>query len=68
MHRIAFRCSLPLFLIATAACSGEASAASTPTPTAHFEPPRSLGTPLSEVKRVSGGTDQKEKPTRRSER
>ena len=62
MHRIALRWSLALLLLPVAACNGEASAASTPTPTARFEPPRSLGTPLGEIKRISGGSGQKDWP------
>jgi hypothetical protein len=65
MHGSVARWSLAVLLFAAAGCSGDASAASSPDVTAHFEPPRSLGTPLAEVQRVSGGAVPKEKVNRR---
>jgi hypothetical protein len=67
MPRSVERWSLALFFVAVTACSGDASAASTPNLTAHFEPPRSLGTPLNEVKRVSKENPSQEKAASRAE-
>jgi hypothetical protein len=50
---------LAVFVCAVTACTGDASAASNPNLTAHFEPPRSLGTPVAEVARVSGAIPSK---------
>lgn len=41
-------------MLVAAACGGDASAASATTLTAHFEPPRSIGTPAAEVQRIAG--------------
>jgi hypothetical protein len=54
MRRSVARWSFALIAFAVAGCSADVSAASVPSVTAHFEPPRSLGTPLAEVNRVSG--------------
>jgi hypothetical protein len=54
MHRSVTRWSLAIIVFAIAGCSGDVSAASAPNVSAHFDPPRSLGTPLAEVQRVSG--------------
>jgi hypothetical protein len=64
MHGSVARWSVIVMLVAVAGCGGDASAASSPDLTAHFEPPRSLGTPLAEVQRVSGRPVSKEKVNR----
>ena len=64
MHCSVPRWSLAVILFAVAGCSANVSAASVPSVTAHFEAPRSLGTPLAEVKRVSGTATPKEKVNR----
>jgi hypothetical protein len=54
MHRIAACCSLTSLIIMAAACGGDASAASATPLSAHFDPPRSIGTPAAEVERIAG--------------
>ena len=53
MRRIVTSYWLTSFVIAVAACGGEASAASADNLNVHFEPPRSIGTPASEISRIS---------------
>ena len=59
MRRIVASYWLTSLVIAAAACGGEASAASVDNLNVHVEPPRSIGTPVTEIARISGPTGAK---------